>query len=168
MELLDKQIDGFLNRIIDSASPAATRAYERKIADLEKQKLLAEEKLGSLSTRAQVKPITPNAVLELSLRFLSNPCKLWESGNIALQRLTLKLAFCGSMPYSRKNGILNTKKSLPFKVLKDIQEGEIKMVRPRRLELPRVLPHSDLNAARLPVPPRPHAVTKKRRKGALR
>ena len=31
-----------------------------------------------------------------------------------------------------------------------------KMVRSRRLELPRVLPHSDLNAARLPIPPRPH------------
>src|SRR6056297_3632038 len=30
------------------------------------------------------------------------------------------------------------------------------MVRSRRLELPRVLPHSDLNAARLPIPPRPH------------
>ncbi len=29
-------------------------------------------------------------------------------------------------------------------------------MRPRRLELPRVLPHSDLNAARLPIPPRPH------------
>ena len=29
------------------------------------------------------------------------------------------------------------------------------LVRPRRLELPRVLPHSDLNAARLPIPPRP-------------
>ena len=31
-----------------------------------------------------------------------------------------------------------------------------RMVRLRRLELPRVLPHSDLNAARLPVPPQPH------------
>src|SRR5581483_7775282 len=30
------------------------------------------------------------------------------------------------------------------------------MVRSRRLELPRGLAHSDLNAARLPVPPRPH------------
>ncbi len=34
-----------------------------------------------------------------------------------------------------------------------------KMVRSRRLELPRVLPHSDLNAARLPIPPRPHGRT---------
>ena len=32
-----------------------------------------------------------------------------------------------------------------------------KMVRPRRLELPRGLAHSDLNAARLPIPPRPHS-----------
>ena len=32
----------------------------------------------------------------------------------------------------------------------------LEMVRLRRLELPRVLPHSDLNAARLPVPPQPH------------
>ena len=33
------------------------------------------------------------------------------------------------------------------------------VVRPARLELARVLPHSDLNAARLPIPPRPHALT---------
>ena len=33
----------------------------------------------------------------------------------------------------------------------------LELVRSRRLELPRVLPHSDLNAARLPIPPRPHA-----------
>ena len=30
------------------------------------------------------------------------------------------------------------------------------LVRSRRLELPRDCSHSDLNAARLPVPPRPH------------
>jgi hypothetical protein len=33
----------------------------------------------------------------------------------------------------------------------------LELVRSRRLELPRVLPHSDLNAARLPIPPRPHS-----------
>ena len=30
-----------------------------------------------------------------------------------------------------------------------------KLVRPRRLELPRAFAHNDLNVARLPVPPRP-------------
>ena len=33
------------------------------------------------------------------------------------------------------------------------------MVRSRRLELPLRLKNSDLNAARLPIPPRPHVVT---------
>ena len=33
------------------------------------------------------------------------------------------------------------------------------MVRSGGLEPPRVLPHSDLNAARLPIPPRPHVLT---------
>ena len=33
---------------------------------------------------------------------------------------------------------------------------QTQLVRPRRLELPPVLPDSDLNAARLPIPPRPH------------
>ena len=32
------------------------------------------------------------------------------------------------------------------------------MVRSRRLELPRSFLHSDLNAARLPIPPRPHNI----------
>ena len=37
------------------------------------------------------------------------------------------------------------------------------MVRSRRLELPRPFGHSDLNAARLPVPPRPHVMKMGRR-----
>ena len=36
--------------------------------------------------------------------------------------------------------------------------GCIVMVRSRKLELPRPFGHSDLNAARLPVPPRPHVM----------
>ena len=32
------------------------------------------------------------------------------------------------------------------------------MVRSRRLELPPGFPDSDLNAARLPIPPRPHSI----------
>ena len=34
------------------------------------------------------------------------------------------------------------------------------MVRSRRLELPLRLKNSDLNAARLPIPPRPHLYTR--------
>ncbi len=36
------------------------------------------------------------------------------------------------------------------------------MVRLKGLEPSRVLPHSDLNAARLPIPPQPHALVEGR------
>lgn len=42
-------------------------------------------------------------------------------------------------------------------ILKSTQDC---LVRSRRLELPRALAHNDLNVARLPVPPRPHTVSR--------
>jgi hypothetical protein len=44
--------------------------------------------------------------------------------------------------------LLNKKELFLFKGLR--------MVRSRRLELPRAFAHNDLNVARLPIPPRPH------------
>ena len=41
--------------------------------------------------------------------------------------------------------------------------GQDRLVRSRGLEPPRELPHSDLNAARLPIPPRPHMTGSRRR-----
>ncbi len=71
-----------------------------------------------------------------------------------------------------ENGMENTSPrkeiilgSVRFTVNFSVIVGRIKpclkktLVRSRRLELPRELPHSDLNAARLPIPPRPHAVS---------
>ena len=42
------------------------------------------------------------------------------------------------------------------------------MVRSGGLEPPRVLPHSDLNAARLPIPPRPQVLKRERHLAADR
>ncbi|MEM6913393.1 MAG: recombinase family protein, partial [Pseudomonadota bacterium] len=42
---IDEQIDGFLKRLADASSPAAIKAYERKIEQLEGEKLLTAEKL---------------------------------------------------------------------------------------------------------------------------
>ena len=41
--------------------------------------------------------------------------------------------------------------------------GPRELVRSRRLELPRGFPHSDLNAARLPIPPRPRISLRQRK-----
>ncbi len=149
---LENQIDGFLNRIVDASSPSVITAYEKKIESLETQKLLIEDKLQNGSQPRY----TFDELIELTCDFLASPWNLWRSGQLHLRRLVLKLAFAERMIYCRKNGYRTAKLSLPFKVLDQIQNHPEGMVRSRRLELPRVLPHSDLNAARLPIPPRPH------------
>ena len=149
---LERQIDGLLDRMVDTSAPRAIQAFERKVDKLEREKMILEEKLANSGG-----PKRPaRDMIELSLRFLSNPCKLWESERFDLQRLVLKLVFPEPLAYCRNEGYRTPKTTLPIKALTDISDDGCKMVRPRRLELPRELPHSDLNAARLPIPPRPH------------
>ncbi len=76
----DKQIDLFLDRIVEAENPSVINAYEKKIALLEKQKLVMAEKLEK-----QGKPQHAyDDLFELALKFLSNPWKLWASGEINL------------------------------------------------------------------------------------
>ena len=58
--------------------------------------------------------------------------------------------------YQQEGGQKSAKKAVS-KLL--ISFTFVLMVRSRRLELPLRLKNSDLNAARLPIPPRPHVVT---------
>ncbi len=55
--------------------------------------------------------------LEPVLAFLANPWKLWDSGNIHLRRIVLKLAFAGRLRYCRIKGPRTPKITLPFKAL---------------------------------------------------
>ena len=154
LTVLDKQIDGLLVRIVDATNPAVIDAYETKIADLQKQRALISEKTEKTTTaKGSVEDF-----IELALSFLANPWNLWKTGDMTLRRTVLKLAFAERPTYCRKEGYQTPKTTLPFKVLAGFSTDESGLVRSRRLELPRVLPHSDLNAARLPIPPRPHVV----------
>jgi hypothetical protein len=68
-----------LARIVESENPAVIAAYEKKFADLENRKLI-------LSEKPETQGNTHHAfedMFELALSFLSNPWKLWVSGNTA-------------------------------------------------------------------------------------
>lgn len=121
---IEKDIDEFLNRIVDTQNSSVIAAYENKIATLEREKLLATEKLEKSRLPARGK----REVLELSLQFLSNPWKLWASGSITLQKTVLRLAFSDRLEYHRNEGYRTPKTTLPFKVLGQFQEGKCKMV----------------------------------------
>ena len=143
---LEKQIEGLLDRIVDASSPSVISAYEGRIAKLEREKiLLAERAARTVPPKGRFEEF-----IELSLEFLSKPWNLYENGSLALKQTVLRLAFAEPLRYSRESGYRTIETTLPFKVLAGFDNPKSEMVRSERLELSRVLPHSDLNAARLP------------------
>ncbi|WP_306257345.1 recombinase family protein [Pararhizobium sp. IMCC21322] len=129
---IDKEINSFLDRIVNTQNSSVVAAYENKIATLERQKLLAAEKLAKSKHPEKSK----KQILELSLKFLSNPWKLWNSGNLMLQKTVLRLAFTDRLEYRRIEGYRTPKTSLPFKLLSQTQGGKNMMVPQGRIELP--------------------------------
>lgn len=114
---IEKQINMFLDRIVETTSGITITAYERKIVALENEKHLASEKLeNSFKPKA-----TFGQMIELSTRFLESPGKLWNSGNITLQKLVLRLVFTERLAYHRIEGYRTPKTTLPFKALGAIQ-----------------------------------------------
>ncbi len=110
---IEKQIDGLPDRIVEASVPSVVPAYEKRLAKLETEKLVAEEKLA--------KGVQPehsfDELFELARQFLASPWKLWESGHLTLRRIVLKLAFSDRISYNRKAGLRTPKTTLPFKVL---------------------------------------------------
>ncbi|WP_107497004.1 hypothetical protein [Thalassobius sp. I31.1] len=110
---LAKQIEGLLDRVVDADSPTLITAYEKRIEKMEREKLILEEKLQNKG-----KPLhTFEQMFEHALQFLSNPWKLWKSGNLIAQRTALRLAFAEQITFARNEGLRTPKTTLPFKVL---------------------------------------------------
>ena len=127
---LEKQGDQLVQRIVDSESETVVRAYEAKLAKLEKDKLMVSEKLDQAGKPQR----SFDEMFELACDFLSSPWKLWDSGQIHLRRTVLRLAFVERLAYSKDEGFSNPKKAMPFKVLSGFRSEKIEMARPRGFE----------------------------------
>lgn len=66
-------------------------------------------------------------MFELAFSFLSNPWKLWVSGQYHLRRVVLRLAFSDRITYCRESGFSNVRTSLPFNMLRDISSTKMGM-----------------------------------------
>ncbi len=121
---IEAQIDTLMDKLVEASSDITTKAFERKIEKLEKDRLITEDQLANTGKRTA----TPHQILELSLKFLANPCKLWESGNIYLQKLVLRMAFSDQLAYCKNEGYRTPKTSLPFKVLGEFSSHKREVV----------------------------------------
>lgn len=124
LKATQKQIDTLLVRILDAQSPTVISAYEDRIDALEKQKLVLRERMDQSRSGAD----TFEDKLELSMRFLRNPLRLWNSGNLEWQRTVLKLTFADHLIYCRNSGYRTPNLSMPFKVLRSFSDAKKQMV----------------------------------------
>jgi site-specific DNA recombinase len=115
----DAQIEGLLTRIMQASNDAVIGAYENKITELERSKVLMAENL----TKRPTKSNSYEEFLELSLMFLSSPWKIWESGDSNLRRIVLRLGFSGGFSYHRTEGHRTPQIALPFKALGMLSGG---------------------------------------------
>ncbi len=129
-DALDTQLDKLMERIVETVSPAVITAYERKIATLENQKLVIAEKIAAGAGPRQAF----EELFERAMTFLSSPWKIWTSGDFAMRRLVLRLAFADRIPYRRGEGFSNAKFALPFNILKELHMSEKTMARPKGFE----------------------------------
>ncbi len=122
---MDKKIDALLERIVDASSDTVVKAYERKIKELESQKMVMHEKIANCG-----KPLrTFGETYRTAFDFLANPCKLWRSPRLEDRRAVLKLVFSERLTYARDEGYRTAKISTPFKMLGDINMSKKPMVR---------------------------------------
>ncbi len=126
---IDKKIELLLERIMDSSNATVITAYEKKLAGLEKAKLVAKEKCEAQHKQRH----SFEQLFELAMSFLANPWKLWVSGVIHWRRLVLRLAFTDRLAYQRGEGFRTPQLSEPFAFFCDF-EKKIKMAHPAGVE----------------------------------
>ena len=93
----EKEIGTLVKRIMKTDNPRVISAYEDRIDELEKKKLVLAEK----STQKPPKKETFQQKLEPALLLLANPHKLWALGSFEVKRIVLKLAVQGKVMYNR-------------------------------------------------------------------
>ena len=114
IKALEKKTEYLLARIVETTNPSVINAYEGKIADLELNRLRLEEQMANRALPTG----TFEEKLEPALLFLANAWKLWETGQITVQRAVLRLAFTERLAYHQRGGARTPKTSLVFKALR--------------------------------------------------
>ncbi len=127
---VEKKISQLLDRIVEADNATIIGAYERKIGELEHDKLILAENIAKCGT-----PVRDyDEVFQTSMAFLANPWNLWESGALEDRRAMMKLVFAERLAYSRETGFQTPEISLPFKALEEISGPKREMAHPTGFE----------------------------------
>jgi site-specific DNA recombinase len=127
---IEKQIEQLLDRIVEATNDSVVAAYEKRIAKLEREKVLALEKLSQTGKPKH----TFEESFEHAMRFLSKPWSIWDNSDLILKKMVLRLAFAEPLPYCRTQGLRTPNLAFPFKVLGEFCSGKCEMAHRRGFE----------------------------------
>lgn len=119
----DSEVERLLERILSATSSTVVAAYEKRIDELEREKLLLRERGQNAG-----KPVRPfSEMFELAMGFLAKPSNLWKSERIEDRQTLIRLVFAGRLAYSRNEGFRTPQTSSIFKALEAAKHGNFKM-----------------------------------------
>lgn len=128
---IERQVEKLLDRVVEAGSESVMRAYEKRIAGLERQALVLREK-----SQNAAQPKQPfDELFELAIRFLANPWNLWRSGKMEHRNMVLRLTFAERLYYCAKDGFRTPKTTFPFSILSDLRAAFEQMAEGVRFEL---------------------------------
>lgn len=109
----EKQIATLLDRIVTASSNAVVAAYEKRIAELERQKIaIAERQAPDSKIQGSF-----DQTLELALRFLASPYDIWRNGNLEVRKMVLRLTFAEHLAWCPVQGFRTPQATVPFRIL---------------------------------------------------
>ena len=121
---LERKAEGLVDRIVDTDTSSLVSAYEKRLKDLELQKIVLEGKLTDYDRPAG----SFEEIYRTAFLFLANPLNLWHSEHLEDRRAVLKMVFAEPLSYLKNQGYRTAETTLPFKALADFSEGNLGMV----------------------------------------
>ncbi len=126
----EEEIRKLVDRVIESKSEALITAYEKRINEAEFRKVeLAESLVSCGKPRGSF-----DEMFRTAIAFLTNPCALWLSEDLKLQRMAISLVFKSSLEYVRESGFRTPLTSSPFRLFRDGKRGLERLAHPTGFE----------------------------------
>ena len=127
---IDDKVSQLLDRVVESENRTVVAAYESRISDLEREKLVLAERIAACG-----KPLADyDETFRTAIEYLSSPWILWESDRLEDKRAVLKLTFAGQLAYDKNDGFRTPDLALPFKTLAEFSAQDEEMAHPTGFE----------------------------------
>ena len=130
MQKIEAEIEGFLDRIVETRNPSIVSAYEKRISNLQREMMVFEEEQSNLGKKQP----DFEELFEHTINILSSPCEIWKNKGFRWKRLVLKTVFSERVPYCRNQGLRTAKTTFPFKALSRFFGEDGVLVPPHGLE----------------------------------